>query len=160
MCTLILEIFSALCLISGGGYSTVLAVLSDVKSEQYRFERLVQCLHDLGIHHQHAQKTIVSKLSSLIEEQQELLVFDCVSAALTLFNAIVQTPQSIEKRNELRMELERRGFEEFLKKLDKRRSSLPDSLQNQLDIYFKQKVSDLDKIRVAESTKRQSILQL
>lgn len=161
MCTLILEIFSALCLVSGSGYDTVLNVLSDVKNEQYRFERLVQCLHDLGINQQQQQqKGIVSKFSSLIEEQQELLVFDCVSAALTLFNAIVQSPKSIEKRDGLRVELERRGFEEFLKRLDSRRKSLPDSLQKQIDIYLKHKKLDEDRIRVSENTKRQSILQL
>jgi hypothetical protein len=114
----------------------------------------------LGINQHHTQKSIVSKFSSLIEEQQELLVFDCVSAALALFNAIVQSPKSVEKRDGLRIELERRGFEEFLKRLDSRRKSLPDSLQKQIDIYLKQRQLDQDRIRVSETTKRQSILQL
>jgi hypothetical protein len=161
MCTLIFEIFSALCLTSHGGYDTVMLVISEVKEEQYRFERLVQGLHDL-LYTAPQQQTAVSKLSMLIEEQQELLVFDCVAAALGLFNAIVQTPQTIEKRDALRTELERRGLEEFInsRRLNVNSSPLPDSLQKQLDSYFKQKKSDQDKIRALESTKRQSILQL
>jgi DnaJ-domain-containing protein 1 len=158
MCTLIFEIISALCLISAAGYDTVLDVISQVKGEQYRFERLVQGLHDLT--HAYKHSGIVSKLSSLIEEQQELLVFDCIASGLGLFNAIVEQPEKIEKRDALRTELERRGFEDFLKRLDQKRHTLPDSLQKQMDTYLKQKKMDGDKLRVLENNKRASILQL
>lgn len=159
MCSLIFDIFTSLCLLSGGCYDIVMAVVSEVKGEQYRFERLVQSLHDLGVHH-YGQKTVVSKFSSMIEEQQELLVFDCVASALSFLNAIVQTPESVEKRDSLRTELERRGFEDVLKRLDIKRNVLPDSLRRKIDAYVKQKKFDQDKIRALESTKRQSILQL
>lgn len=139
----------------------MLSVVSEVKGEQYRFERLVQSLHDLGVHHYHqSQKTIVSKFSSMVEDQQESMVYDCVASALSFLNALVQTPESIEKRDSLRIELERRGFEDFLKRLDIKRNVLPDSLRRQIDTYVKQKKFDQDKIRALESTKRQSILQL
>lgn len=160
MCTLIFEIFAGLCLVSIGGYETMLAVLSEIKGEQYRFERLVHGLHDLIGVQAHKHNGIVSKLSSLIEEQQELLVFDSIASALSMFNAIVNQPPTIEKRDALRTELERRGFEEFLKRLDIKRHTLPDSLQKQMDIYLKQKKMDGDKIRALENNKRQSILQL
>lgn len=139
----------------------MMSVVSEVKGEQYRFERLIQSLHDLGAHHYHQnQKAVVTKFSSMIEEQQESLVYDCVASALSFLNAIVQTPESIEKRDSLRIELERRGFEDFLKRLDIKRNVLPDSLRRQIDTYVKQKKFDQDKIRALESTKRQSILQL
>lgn len=161
MCSLIFEIFTSLCLLSGACYDTMLSVVSEVKGEQYRFERLVQSLQDLGVHHYHqAQKTVVSKFSSMVEDQQESLVYDCVASALSFLNALVQTPESIEKRDSLRIELERRGFEDFLKRLDIKRNVLPDSLRRQIDTYVKQKKFDQDKIRALESTKRQSILQL
>jgi hypothetical protein len=165
MCTLIFEILSALCIVNAPGYDTVLAVISEVKGEQYRFERLVQSLHDLGGITQnnsvcHEKKNIVNRLSSFIEEQQELLVFDCLSAALSLFNSIVQTPSTIEKRNGLRTELERRGFEELIKQLEQKKELLPDSLEKQISMYLLRKKMDTDKLRALESIKRQSILQL
>jgi hypothetical protein len=162
MCTLIFEVFAALCLTSVPAYNTVLAVISEVKGEQYRFERLVQCLQGLGRSHQQIspEKRVVSKLSSMIEEQQELLVFDCLAAALSLFNGIIQTPDTIEKRDILRTELERRGFEELIKRLDQKKIVLPEALQRQVEDYLKNKKMDQDKLRALESTKRQSILQL
>lgn len=160
LCTLIFEILSALCLVSAPGYDTVVSVISEVKGEQYRFERLVQSLHELGGITYHEKRTVVSRLSTLIEEQQELLVFDCLTAALSLFNNIVQTPATIEKRSGLRSELERRGFEELVKRLELKKEILPDSLQKQIAMYLLQKKMDTDKLRALESTKRQSILQL
>lgn len=160
MCTLIFEILSALCLVSAPGYDTVVSVISEVKGEQYRFERLVQSLHELGGITYHEKKTVVSRLSTLIEEQQELLVFDCLTAALSLFNSIVQTPDTIEKRSGLRSELERRGFEELVKRLEQKKEILPDALQKQIAMYLLRKKMDTDKLRALESTKRQSILQM
>jgi hypothetical protein len=96
---LIFEIFTALCLSSQAGYDVILKMISEVKGEQYRFERLVQALQDLGI----------------ITKPDNLLLYDCAASALAFFNAIVQTPRVIEKRNSLRTELERRGLEAFLK---------------------------------------------
>lgn len=165
MCTLIFEILSALCIVNASSYDTVLAVISEVKGEQYRFERLVQSLHELGGITQsngvyHDKKNAVSGLSSFINEQQELLVFDCLTAALSLFNNIVQTPNTIEKRSGLRSELERRGFEELVKRLEQKKERLPDSLEKQISMYLLRKKMDADKLRALESTKRQSILQL
>ncbi|KAI9251127.1 hypothetical protein EDC94DRAFT_293974 [Helicostylum pulchrum] len=150
MCTLIFEIFTSLCLLSGTCYDTILSVISDVKGEQYRFERLVQALHDLGI----------LQRSKYSDEQQELVIYDCIASSLHFFNAIVQTPQLIETRDSLRTELERRGLEDFLKRLEVKRNVLPENLKAQMDSYFNQKKFDQEKIQVLENTKRQSILQL
>lgn len=160
ICTLIFEIFSALCLANAPSYDIVLSVISEVKGEQYRFERLVQSLQELGGISHHEKKSIVSRLSTLIEEQQELLVFDCLTAALSFFNNIVQTPTTIEKRSGLRSELERRGFEELVKHLQQKKEILPDSLEKQISVYLLGRKMDTDKLRALESTKRQSILQM
>lgn len=165
ICTLIFEILSALCIVNAPGYDTLLAVISEVKGEQYRFERLVQSLHELGGIIQSnsvytEKKNVANRLSTFIENQQELLVFDCLTAALSLFNSIVQTPNTVEKRNGLRSELERRGFEELVKRLEQKKELLPDSLEKQISMYLLKKKMDTDKLRVLESTKRQSILQL
>jgi hypothetical protein len=163
MSTLIFEIFAALCLVSAQGYDIVLAVISEVKGEQYRFERLVQCLQGLGNRLQHnmsPEKRIVRNLTSAIEEQQEPLVFDCLAAALSLFNGLVQTPDTVEKRDVLRIELERRGFEELTKSLDQKKKALSESLQKQVEVYLQNKKMDQEKIQALQSTKRQSILQL
>lgn len=163
ICTLIFEIFAALCLVSPLGYDTILNVISEVNGEQYRFERLVQGLEGLECRPRHTaspEKRFVSKLSSLIEDQQELFVFDCLTAALNLFNGLVQTPDTIEKRGLLRTELERRGFEDLVKRLDQKKKVLPESLQKQVEIYLQSKKIDQDKLLVLENTKRQSVLQL
>lgn len=161
----IFEIFSSLCTASAQGYDTVITVISEVKGEQYRFERLIQSLHNLGgttnqgfyLNH---DKKHTSKLSSLIEEQQEILVYDCLTAALNLFNNIVQIPKKTETRDSLRNELERRGFEELVHRLEQKKDSLPDALEKQVTLYFQKKRADQDQIRASQQTKRQSILQL
>lgn len=135
----------------------MLAVISDVKGEQYRFERLLQGLQDLGVHYVHRG---TSNRYSMAEDHQDLILYDCVTSALHLFNAIVQTPDTIEKRDSIRIELERRGLEDYLRRLEMKRMVLPETLKNQMNLYMKQKASDQEKIRILESTKRQSILQL
>lgn len=163
----IFEIFSMLCTTSTQGYETVMSVISEVKGEQYRFERLVQSLHNLGVttqqhHHGFLDKKTksTSKLSSLIEEQQEILVYDCLTAALCLLNNIVQAPQTIETRDSLRAELERRGFEDLIQRLEQKRDVLSEALAKQVALYIQKKKMDLDQIRAVQQTKRQSILQM
>ncbi|RCH79977.1 hypothetical protein CU098_001618, partial [Rhizopus stolonifer] len=160
ICIIIFEIFSALCLVSTAGYDAMIAVLSQIKDEQYRFERLVQSLHDLGVTHSSTEKKVVGNFSTLIEEQQEPLAFDCAAAALSMFNNIVHTPDTVEKRNALRSELERRGFEELIRCLYQKRHMLPNALEEQVTIYLQQKRLDQEKSSAMEKNKRQSILQL
>jgi hypothetical protein len=107
LCILIFEILSFLCT-QPNAYDIVLNVLSEVKGEQYRFERLIQSLY-------HIISPTKAPFSSANSLDDETILYDCATAALSLFNAIVQTPKSMDRRNSLRKELERRGLDDFLK---------------------------------------------
>lgn len=163
MCTMIFEILSLLCIESSNGHEVILQVLSEIKGEKYRFERLLQSLHEIKNYSSNKKKASenrISKLSSIIEEQHDLILFDCVAAALELFNSIIQTPDSVEKRVSLRTEFERRGMDACLEDLLEQKDVLPERLQKQLDIYFRQRKLDKDQIHQMENVKRQSILNL
>ncbi|KAI9476286.1 MAG: hypothetical protein EXX96DRAFT_294286 [Benjaminiella poitrasii] len=152
-CTLIFELLSTLCLASvASGYDVVINILSEVKGEQYRFERLVQNIQRLYETYYDQQDNI--------SDDHALLIFDCLTAALSLFNNIVRKPDVIEKRDSLRMELERRGFEELVTRLEAEKESLPESLQKQVSLYHRDKKVDQDKISALQNAKRQSLLQL
>lgn len=83
------------------GHQGVLTVLSEIPGEQYRFERLIQRLTLLPIQ----QK----ELSPIHAD-----VVRCHTAGIKLFNAIANTPETIESRRDIRTELERRGLDTHL----------------------------------------------
>jgi hypothetical protein len=93
--TLVAEVLAALCVLSAEGHQLVLAAFSDFRvahEEKFRFEYLVQSLSD---------------------ETDE--GFEYRTACLTLINAIIGTPESLEERVALRGEFLRRGIEDMLK---------------------------------------------
>lgn len=155
-CTLVFGILLSICLTSSDGYELMLIVLSEVKDEKYRFEKLLQSLYELGS----SLENNATKPSRQADDQYSLMVFNCITAGLNLCCTIVQTPASLEKRSALREEIERRGLKGYIEKLLKQRGMLPAALQSCIDNYMKQKKVDEDQIRKQESLKRQSILQL
>ncbi|KAI8328615.1 hypothetical protein EDC96DRAFT_71023 [Choanephora cucurbitarum] len=156
---LIFEMFASLCMASPVTYNVINNVLSEVKGEQYRFERLIRCLQDLEIDKRACGNDIAQSMH-LLEEQERQEKYDCAIAALSFFNSMIQAPNTAEERNSLRMELERRGFEDFTNSLYHIKESLPSRLEKQIANYIANKQMDLKKIECIESNKRQSILQL
>lgn len=155
-CTLVFGILFSICLTSSNGYELILLVLSEVKDEKYRFEKLLQSLYELGSF----LENNTTKPSRQTDDQHSLMVFNCITAGLNLCCTIVQTPASLERRNALREEIERRGLKGYIEKLLKQRNMLPEALHSCIDNYMKQKKVDEDQIRKQENLKRQSILQL
>lgn len=155
-CKLVFEILSSICLTSSDGYELILLVLSEVKDEKYRFEKLLRSLHELkGAHENRATKP-----SLQTDDQYNLLMFNCITAGLSLCSTIVQTPSSLERRSALREEMERRGLKDYIEKLSKQRNIFPAALQSCIDNYMSQKKADEDQIRKQEIIKKQSIIQL
>lgn len=104
ICVHLFEILAGLCLLSHQGYQAVLTVLSEIRGEQYRFERLVKRLRELA-----------GSLSNQEDDGVVKAIWECQTAGIGLFNAIANTPETIETRRSLRTELERRGLDEHLK---------------------------------------------
>lgn len=65
--------------------------------------------------------------------RDQSLIFDCLTTAFSLFQ---QTTPIV------RSELEKRGFEDLVKRIEKRKDELPESLQRQLILYFEKKKLD------------------
>lgn len=63
-----------------------------------------------------------------IDEQS--LVFDCLTAAFILYHQTTST---------FRSELERRGFEDLVQRIEMRKNALPVSLQKQVHLYIQRK---------------------
>jgi hypothetical protein len=99
VCGQVFQVFIALCLTSDKSYEALLQVLSEIRGEQYRFERLIQFLCSFRI-----DLAVV-----------DAMVWECKTLALSFFNAIVNSSESIETRCALRSELDRRGFDDYLK---------------------------------------------
>lgn len=160
--SLIFQVLSSLCLVSSIGYETTLLVLSEIKGEKYRFERLIQSLQEIKSCQtkKKSNEKRPSKLPGLVEEQYNLQSSDCVASALAFLNTIVQKPDSVEKRTLLREELDRRGLDAYLEKLVEQKDTLTEKLANQVDVYFRQGKADKDQMCQMENLKRQSLLQL
>lgn len=99
ICIHIFEIFSTLCMMSHQGHKLALAVFSEVRGEQYRFERLVQRMRELADE----------------EQKDQSVAWECQEAGIQLFNAFASSPETIETRRSIRGELERRGLDDHLK---------------------------------------------
>lgn len=99
ICGQVFQVFIALCLASHKSYEALLQVLSEIRGEQYRFDRLIQSLCSFRV-----DLAVV-----------DAMVWECKTLALSFFNAIVNSSESIETRCALRSELERRGFDDYLK---------------------------------------------
>lgn len=105
ICIHIFQLFSSLCLLSIQGYQVVLSVFSEVRDEQYRFERTLQRLQDL--------LTNTVAINDL--QADDVSVFwECQVAAINLFNSIANTPETIDTRRSMQTELERRGLDQHL----------------------------------------------
>lgn len=89
-------------MMSHQGHKLALVVFSEVRGEQYQFERLVQRMRDLA-DEDHK------------EEQQQSIAWECQTAGIQLFNAFASSPETIETRRSIRGELERRGLDDHLK---------------------------------------------
>lgn len=83
----------------------MLSVFSEVRDEQYRFERTLQRLQDL--------LTNTVAINDL--QADDVPVFwECQVAAINLFNSIANTPETIDTRRSMQTELERRGLDQHL----------------------------------------------
>lgn len=89
-------------MMSHQGHKLALAVFSEVRGEQYRFERLVQRMRELADEEQK-------------DQQQQSVAWECQEAGIQLFNAFASSPETIETRRSIRGELERRGLDDHLK---------------------------------------------
>ena len=99
----IFEVLSAICIFSLQGHQSVLGVFSEIKGEQYRFERLVNRLGGMAA------------IASDNENDPPALIWEAQAACVSLFNTIADVPESIEVRRSIRTELERRGLDDYLK---------------------------------------------
>ncbi|KAI8339251.1 hypothetical protein BC941DRAFT_422524 [Chlamydoabsidia padenii] len=140
LCGQVFLVFNALCAASQRSYEVLLQVLSEIRGEQYRFERLIQNLCSFRV-----DLAVVDPM-----------VWEFKASALTFFNAIVNSSESIETRRALRTELDRRGFDEYLKIL-RSSSSITQPVEYQIKTYIDEKHTDLDLIRTVENVKRQSV---
>ena len=103
ICIHIFEILSALCIFSLQGHQSVLGVFSEIRGEQYRFERLVNRLRGMA------------DIASDDENEPPTLIWESQAACVSLFNTIADAPESIEVRRSIRTELERRGLDDYFK---------------------------------------------
>ncbi|CAO3598599.1 unnamed protein product [Absidia cylindrospora] len=140
LCGQIFQVFISLCTSSHQSYEVLLQVLSDIRGEQYQFERMIQSLCSFRL-----DLPVVDPL-----------VWECKASALSFFNAIVNSSESIEARCALRTELDRRGFDEYLKILQSS-ASITQDVTVQINTYLDEKKTDLDLIRTVENVKRQSV---
>lgn len=102
------DVLAALCVLSlHDGHRVVLAALSDFRvahDEKFRFEYLVDSirLKDLGAE------------SDEDEEEDEAGLWEYRTAAMSLVNAIANSPEDLEERMMLRDEFSRRGLNEAM----------------------------------------------
>lgn len=104
-CQQIFEMMIFMCLLSPKSYDMVLQALSEIRGEQYRFERIIQYLCSFQLHDD----------TNNITKKMNPLVWELKAAALSFFNAIVNTSENMDIRCSLRIELDRRGFDTYLK---------------------------------------------
>jgi hypothetical protein len=107
--TQVADVLAALCVLSlRDGHGIVLAALSDLRvatEERFRFESLVKSIQPQDMQ----DEDIVES-----EEQDEAGVWEYRTAAMSLINAIVNSPDDLEERVALRDEFARRGLNEAL----------------------------------------------
>lgn len=107
------DVLAALCVLSlNDGHRAVLSSLSDfrvVHQEKYRFEFLVE---SLGLKEMRNDGS-GSDLDSL-EDSEEANIWEYRTAAMSLINAITNSPEDLEERMMLRDEFSRRGLNEVM----------------------------------------------
>lgn len=103
------DILAALCVLSlRDGHRVVLTALSDFRvahEERFRFEYLIE---SIKLRDMQAEDTEVE------QDEDELGLWEYRTAAMSLINAIANSPGDLEERMALRDELTRRGLNEAL----------------------------------------------
>jgi len=126
--TTVAEVLAAICVISGEiGHRVVMAAFGDFKgffNERHRFEFLVESL--IGVDQ-------LPSPGSFSDDRNPVAANDYKTMVMSLINALVTTPESLEIRLQLREEFHKRGLTSG--QLVKLRFHAPVALITQIDLY-------------------------
>ncbi|KAI0216793.1 hypothetical protein L0F63_005205, partial [Massospora cicadina] len=129
---IVAEVLAATCVLSKAGHHSVLEAFSDFRlkfHEDYRFQYLLHSLHE----------------PVSMEGIAAIAAHDFKTTCLSLINAIVNTPESLDGRMLLREEFRRRGLGEIF--TDLRESYPQESLIKQMECYEEETEADLHEMR-------------
>jgi len=146
--SLVADVLAAMCLLSHDGRRLVLSAFSDARldhGEKYRFEWLVDRIKVVDLPD---DRTIdgSSVLSGADEEDDadEASFFEWRTAAMSLVNALANSPHDLEERMMMRDEFARRGLNEAMQGL--RYVDPPDALLRQLNVYVEERQEDQEEL--------------
>ncbi|KAK4704608.1 hypothetical protein P7C70_g1599, partial [Phenoliferia sp. Uapishka_3] len=145
--SLVADVLAALCVLSlHDGHRIVLAALSDLRvvapDEKFRFETLVESIR-LKESADEDESEEGRELGD--DDEEEMGLWEWRTAAMSLVNALVNSPDELEERIALREEFTRRGLNEVMASL--RYVQPPDTLLTQLNLYSEERQEDLDEVQ-------------
>lgn len=137
--TTVADVLGALCMISGEiGHKLVVNGFMDFKGfyyEKSRFEYLVESIISAG------NKGSGNKKFLFSDSKNPVLAFDYKTSVMTLINLLINTPDSLELRLQLRDEFMKRGLTQD--ELNNMKMSSPLNLQQQIEIFEEEMKLDL-----------------
>ncbi|BGP28584.1 hypothetical protein JCM10296v2_000320 [Rhodotorula toruloides] len=142
--SLVADVLAAICVLSlDDGHRLVLAAFSDARiidGERFRFESFIGSIDALDI----PDDTTVSDNEPAAPDSGDDGFWEWRTAAMSLVNAIVNTPHDLEERLMLRDEFVRRGLNEAMTGL--RYFQPPDFFMTQLNVYTEERQEDQEEL--------------